>query len=152
MHTQPELCLHVPVTVRVDGEALCGELYLPKGARSIRLCVLHRESAITCSRLGSLLTNSHTATLALRSDEPVSSELVLGVADWVRSRRLLQTLAIRVVAPDCIRRYLHRANDGSARGTERRMLRIRSERQVLPAALAFTAVGRLEHTPEVALA
>ena len=152
MHSQPELCLHVPVTVRVNGATLNGELYLPKGALALRLCVLHRETAVTCSRLGSLLTNSHTATLALCSDEPVSSELILGVAAWVRSRRLLQALTVRVVAPNCVRGYFHSAHDSRARSTERRMLRIRSERQVLPATLALPAVGGLERTAELVLA
>lgn len=151
MHSQPELCLHVPVSVRVNGTALHGELYLPKGALTLRLCVLHRETAVTCSRLGSLLTNAHTATLALCSDEPVSSELILSIAAWVRSRRLLDALAIRVVAPNCVRRF-HRTHDVRARCTERRMLRVASERQELPTTPALTAVGRLERTPEAALA
>lgn len=99
MYYHPTLCLHVPVTVSTRGRVLTGELYLPKAALALRVCIMHGENEMTCRRLGSLLTNDTTATLTLRSDSPVSAGEMIGVVDWIRSRRLLQTLSIKIVAP-----------------------------------------------------
>jgi hypothetical protein len=75
-----------------------GELYLPKAARTLRLCILHGENPVTSRRLGSLLANDETAVLTLRTDAAVSARELSGIVDWIRSRRLLQRLAIRMIA------------------------------------------------------
>jgi hypothetical protein len=77
---------------------LPGELFLPKNARSLRLCILKDETAVACRRIGSLLSNAQTATLTLRTDAPISLREVGTIVEWVRSRRLLGTLAIKIVA------------------------------------------------------
>jgi hypothetical protein len=143
MHYQPSLCLHVPVPVTAHGRKLQGELYLPRDAKTLRLCILQRESAILCSRLGSLLANPHTATLTLCADGAISVDELMVVVEWVRSRRLLQSLAVKIVAPQSVSRYLHRTHGRGARRTQRRVLGIAAQRQIFPASLAFAAVGRV---------
>lgn len=131
--------LHVPVSVPVQGRAISGELYLPKAARALRLCIVN-ENTTWCRRLGSLLTNSTTATLTLRSEETVTAGELLEIVAWVRSRRLLGSLGVRLLNPPVLRAQA--AHDGRARRTESRMLRVRPQRKVLPAAPALAAAGR----------
>lgn len=92
------LCLHFPVSVPAHGRALTGELYLPKAARALRVCIV-REDPTWCRRLGSLLASPTVATLTLRSDTAVSAGEMIDIVDWVRSRRLLRSLEIRILAP-----------------------------------------------------
>jgi hypothetical protein len=99
MNNHPTLCLHVPVSIESNGRTLSGELYLPRNAQALRICILHGENAVTCRRLGALLTNDETATLTLHADGPICAGEMIGVVDWVRSRRLLQSLAIKIIAP-----------------------------------------------------
>lgn len=118
MHTHPALCLHVPVTVCTNGLTLPGELYLTKAARAVRLCILQGESAITARRFGSLIANGENASLTLRSDAPLSIDQFEEIVAWIRSRRLLGSLAVKVVAPPylltaCHERFLRRAHTAS---------------------------------------
>lgn len=99
MDFHPTLCLHVPVNVSTNGRLLCGDLFLPKAPAVLRLCVLQGESAVTSRRLGSLLANAETATLSLCTDAPLSADEAIGILEWIRSRRLLQHLAVKVIAP-----------------------------------------------------
>lgn len=98
MYYQPSLGLHIPVAINARGRVLSGELYLPKRAQTLRVCIARGTNALTCRRLGSLLSNAQTATLMLHTDGPVSAGEFNAVLDWVRSRRLLAGLAIKVVA------------------------------------------------------
>jgi hypothetical protein len=63
------------------------------------LCILQGESAITSRRLGSLLANADNASLTLRTDVAMSAQELTEVVKWIRSRRLLQMLAIKMIAP-----------------------------------------------------
>lgn len=130
--------LHVPVRVPVQNRLLAGELYLPKAARAVRVCIVN-ENSLWCRRLGSLLTNATTATLTLCSETPVTALEICEIVAWVRSRRLLGSLEVRLLAAALPRRP---ADDRGARRTERRMLGIRSERKILPTAPALAAAGR----------
>lgn len=98
MYYQPSLGLHVPVALNARGRILAGELYLPKRAQSLRVCIARGSNPLTCRRLGSLLSNAQTATLMLHTEGPVSAGEFHAVLDWVRSRRLLAGLTIKVVA------------------------------------------------------
>lgn len=98
MYYQPSLGLHLPVAISARGRVLTGELYLPKKAQSVRVCIARGGNPLTCRRLGSLLSNAQTATLMLHADEPVSAGEFSAVLEWVRTRRLLAGLAIKIVA------------------------------------------------------
>ena len=95
---QHTLCLHFPVNVPAHGRTFAGELFLPKAAKALRVCIVD-EDQTWCRRLGSLLTSSTVATLTLRSDGAVSAGQLIDIVDWVRSRRLLRSLGIRILAP-----------------------------------------------------
>lgn len=131
--------LHIPVRVPVQGREIRGELYLPKAARALRLCIVN-ENRTWCRRLGCLLTNASTATLTLRSETVVTTGELLEIVAWVRSRRLLGSLGVRLLAPPVLQ--LQGAHNGSARRAERRVLRVRPQRQVLPTAPALATAGR----------
>jgi hypothetical protein len=136
---RPIIYLHVPVSVPVQGRAIRGELYLPKAARALRLCIVN-ENRTWCQRLGSLLTNPSTATLTLRSENAITTGELLEIVAWVRSRRLLGALGLRLLTSPLF--GLKSAHDGSARRAERRVLRVRAERQILPTTPALAAAGR----------
>lgn len=118
MHSHAALCLHVPVTVCTNGLRLSGELYLPKAARAVRLCILQGESAIVSRRLGSLLANSDNASLTLRSDNPLTIDQFEDIVAWIRSRRLLESLSVKIVAPPYL---LHPCRERFARKARRAM-------------------------------
>jgi|GEM_PF-6953738 len=99
MFLHPTLCLHVPVSVCADGRTFSGDLYLPKAAQALRLCILQGQSRVAAQRLGALLANGETATLTLNTDEPLTAAEATGIIEWIRTRRLLQRLAIKVIAP-----------------------------------------------------
>lgn len=105
---QHTLCLHFPVNVPAHGRSFSGELFLPKAAKALRVCIVN-EDETWCRRLGSLLTNATVATLALRADTAVSAGELIDIVDWVRTRRLLRTLGIRVIAPASQQEALQKA-------------------------------------------
>lgn len=98
MYFQPSLGLHVPVALCAGERILTGELYLPKKPQHLRLCITTKGNALTCRRLGSLLSNAQTATLTLHADGPLSSPDLQAVVQWIRSRRLLAGLTIKIVS------------------------------------------------------
>ena len=93
------MCLHFPVRVSASGTQLSGELYLPKGARGLTIRVVHGESEVQRRRMAVLLAAVRVATRTIQSETPLSSGEMLYVIDWVRSRRLLQSFQIGLMAP-----------------------------------------------------
>lgn len=140
MQHRRTLCLHFPVCVPANGRTFSGELYLPKAARSLRICVV-TEDDTWCRRFGALLVNATTATLTLHSEAAPTAGELLEIGRWARSRRLLSSLAVRFLAAKTLAR-VDRADRRGARRAQRGMLRIRTDRQILPTAPALLAVGR----------
>ena len=93
------LYLRLPVAIESSGETLAGEIYLPSRMRGLSICVTSsRTSPVqrqhVCERLG----EAGRAALLLLVPGQLLPRHVIAAVDWVRSKRLLRTLPIAIVA------------------------------------------------------
>lgn len=99
MNDNATLCLHIPVAISLGQRILAGELALPAGATELRLCVGRESDRAEQRREARRCAKRDIAALNLESAATMTSGDLLKVIDWVRSRRLLQPLAISLVTP-----------------------------------------------------
>jgi len=89
---------HVSLMIRVRGRRLGAELSLPKSAEALGVSIVHDERKARHRRMSALLAKIHLGTLTLYCPTPLSPGEVVGIVEWVRSRKLFQRLPVGIIA------------------------------------------------------
>lgn len=99
MQSSTRVFLHVPVSIAISGTTFSGRLSVPRTATALGICIEHPGHEREQRKLTSLLADIGVAALTVRAEAPLSLSQMVGLVDWVRSRRLLRALPIGIIAP-----------------------------------------------------
>ncbi len=99
MQSSTPVCLQVPVSVALEGTTIPGSLSIPRTATALGVCIEHPGDERANRRLVRQLAQADIAALTVRARAQLSLREMVTLIDWVRSRRLLQSLPIGLIAP-----------------------------------------------------
>jgi hypothetical protein len=99
MQSSAPIFLQVPVSVALTGTTMPGSLSIPRTACALGVCIEHPGQERETKRLVADLARVGLAALTVRSEESLSLGDIVALIDWVRSRKLLRSLPIGLIAP-----------------------------------------------------
>lgn len=99
MQSSTPVSLHVPIKVTIPGITMAGRLSIPRTATALTVCIEHPGGEGEIRKLTAMLAKAGIATLTLRAEQTLTLRDIVAVIDWIRSRRLLRSLPIGIIAP-----------------------------------------------------
>jgi hypothetical protein len=99
MQSSTAVYLQVPVSIALPGTAMPGTLSIPRTATALGVCIEHPGQERDMKHLVGDLARVGIAALTVRADAELSLGDMVALIDWVRSRRLLRSLPIGLIAP-----------------------------------------------------
>lgn len=99
MQSSTAVYLQVPVNVALGGLTMPGSLSIPRTAAALGVCIEHPGQERDTKQLVGNLAREGLAALTIRAEEQLSLGDIVALIDWVRSRRLLRSLPIGIIAP-----------------------------------------------------
>jgi hypothetical protein len=99
MQSSPAAYLQVPVNVELCETTLPGSLCIPQTATALGLCIEHPGEERYHRNLVRQLAAVGVAALTVRPERQLSLNEMVALVDWVRSRKLLRSLPIGLIAP-----------------------------------------------------
>ncbi len=99
MPSSSAVYLQVPVSIALPATSIPGSLSIPRTAAALGLIIEHPGEERDTKKLIGDLAHAGLAALKIRTEQPLSLGDMLALIDWVRSRRLLRSLSIGIIAP-----------------------------------------------------
>lgn len=99
MQSSTAAYLQVPVSVALAGATMRGSLSIPRTATALGVCIEHPGQERDQRELVRRLADHGIAALTVRCPRQLSLGDMVALIDWVRSRRLLRSLPIAIIAP-----------------------------------------------------
>jgi hypothetical protein len=98
MQSSSAVYLAVPARISLGGTTFAASLCVPRTASALVICIQHPGQERDCADLAGHLAAAGLAALTIRAEHALSLSDMIALVDWVRSRRLLRSLRIGVIA------------------------------------------------------